>query len=55
MRLAVAAGKLGLSGPRQAILDGIDLALMHGCVPATYRWGANPAARTHTAEGSPAA
>lgn len=55
VRLAVAAGKLALTGPRQAILDGIDLALMHGCVPAIYRWGANPAAQTHTAEGNPAA
>jgi predicted deacetylase len=38
VRVAVAARHLRLSGPRQAMLDAIDLALMHHCVPATYQW-----------------
>jgi hypothetical protein len=37
--LAVTARQLGKVGPRQAMLDAIDLALMHGCVPTVYRWG----------------
>lgn len=53
VRLAVAAKQLAVSGPRQAILDAIDLALMHGAVPAIYR--ANPAARMQTGGESPAA
>lgn len=43
VRIAVAAGQLGRPGPRQAVLDAIDLALMHGCVPAVYRWVPPPA------------
>jgi predicted deacetylase len=43
VRVAVAAGQLRRSGPRQAMLDAIDLALMHGCVPAVYRWAPKPA------------
>ena len=39
VRLAVTAKQLGKVGPRQAMLDAIDLALMHGCVPTVYRWG----------------
>lgn len=38
VRLAVAAGQLRSAGPRQAMLDAVDLALMHGCTPARYRW-----------------
>jgi len=38
VRIAVAAKQLRRSGPRQAMLDAIDLALMHGCAPAVYRW-----------------
>lgn len=38
VRLAVAAAQLGRPGPRQAMLDAIDLALMHRCEPAVYRW-----------------
>ena len=38
VRIAVAAGQLRRSGPRQAALDAIDLALMNGCAPAVYRW-----------------
>lgn len=52
-RLAVAAKQLADSGPRQAILDAIDLALMHGCQPTVYR--ANAAARMQTGGESPAA
>ncbi len=43
VRVAVAAGQLRRSGPRQAMLDAIDLALMHQCSPATYRWEPWPA------------
>jgi len=38
VRIAVAAGQLARPGPRQAVLDAVDLALMHGCAPAVYRW-----------------
>ncbi len=38
VRLAVTARQLSKVGPRQAMLDAIDLALMHGCVPTVYRW-----------------
>lgn len=54
-RLAVAAKQLAEGGPRQAILDAIDLALMHGATPTVYRWGANPAVQTQTGGESPAA
>ncbi|WP_028476220.1 DUF2334 domain-containing protein [Nocardia sp. CNY236] len=37
-RLAVSAAQLGRCGPRQAVLDAVDLALVHGAVGATYRW-----------------
>ena len=43
VRIAVAAAQLRRSGPRQAVLDAIDLALMHQCAPAVYRWQPNPA------------
>ena len=43
VRIAVAAGQLRKSGPRQAMLDAIDLALMHGCTPAVYQWAPRPA------------
>jgi predicted deacetylase len=43
VRIAVAAGQLSRTGPRQAVLDAIDLALMHGCVPEVYRWVSPPA------------
>lgn len=39
VRVAVAARQLRKPGPRQAMLDVVDLALMHGCVPTMYRWG----------------
>ncbi len=43
VRVAVAARQLRKSGPRQAMLDAIDLALMHGCTPAVYEWTPRPA------------
>ena len=41
VRVAVAARQLRKSGPRQAMLDVVDLALMQGCAPAVYRWGSD--------------
>lgn len=38
VRLAVSAKQLQRPGPRQAMLDAVDLALMHQCAPAVYRW-----------------
>ncbi len=38
VRLAVAASHLPKPGPRQAMLDAVDLALMHGCVSDVYKW-----------------
>ncbi|PND56381.1 DUF2334 domain-containing protein [Mycobacterium sp. ENV421] len=38
VRLAVTAKQLRKVGPRQAMLDAIDLALLHGCTPTVYRW-----------------
>ncbi|CAJ1579642.1 DUF2334 domain-containing protein [[Mycobacterium] wendilense] len=38
VRLAVSARQLRKSGPLQAALDVVDLALLHGCVPTVYRW-----------------
>ncbi|KHO17778.1 DUF2334 domain-containing protein [Mycolicibacterium setense] len=38
VRVAVAARHLRRPGPRQAMLDAIDLALLHRCVPTVYRW-----------------
>jgi uncharacterized protein len=43
VRVAVAAGQLRRPGPRQAMLDAIDLALAHHSVPAVYRWDPKPA------------
>lgn len=39
VRVAVAARQLRKPGPRQAMLDVVDLALMHGCTSTVYRWG----------------
>lgn len=55
VRIAVAAKELAKSGPREALLDAVDLALLHECVPSVYRWGATPEARTHMPVGTPAA
>lgn len=38
VRIAVAARHLRRPGPRQAMLDAIDLSLMQGCRPAVYQW-----------------
>lgn len=38
VRVAVAARHLRRPGPRQAMLDAVDLALMHSCVPGVYEW-----------------
>lgn len=43
VRVAVAARHLRKPGPRQAMLDAIDLALMHRCKPAVYEWRPYPA------------
>jgi len=43
VRLAVSAKQLGKPGPRQAMLDAVDLALMHRCAPEIYRWPTRPA------------
>ncbi|BBZ77810.1 DUF2334 domain-containing protein [Mycolicibacterium anyangense] len=40
VRVAVAARQLRKPGPRQAMLDVVDLALMHSCTPTVYRWAA---------------
>ena len=38
VRVSVSAMQLRKPGPRQAVLDAVDLALMHGCTPGVYRW-----------------
>ncbi|ULE35265.1 DUF2334 domain-containing protein [Mycobacterium sp. IDR2000157661] len=38
VRVAVAARHLRKPGPRQAMLDAVDLALMHRCTAGVYRW-----------------
>jgi predicted deacetylase len=43
VRVAAAARHLRKPGPRQAMLDAVDLALMHHCVPAVYEWRPYPA------------
>jgi len=43
VRVAVTARHLRKPGPRQAMLDAVDLALMHQCVPAVYQWDPYPA------------
>ncbi|MGW6379583.1 DUF2334 domain-containing protein [Rhodococcus sp. NPDC055112] len=40
VRLAISAKQLGRSGPRQALLDAVDLSLHHGAQPTGYRWQA---------------
>jgi predicted deacetylase len=42
VRVAVAARHLCRPGPRQALLDAIDLALLHNSVPGVYHWNADP-------------
>ena len=43
VRVAVAARQLGRTGPRQAMLDAVDLALLHRCRPTVYQWREFPA------------
>ena len=38
VRLAISAKQLGRPGPRQAILDAIDLSLHHGAEAGIYEW-----------------
>jgi predicted deacetylase len=38
VRVAVAARHLRRPGPRQAMLDAVDLSLMYECVPVVYEW-----------------
>lgn len=38
VRIAVTAGQLRKPGALQAVLDAVDLALLHGCTPQTYQW-----------------
>lgn len=45
LRLAVTAKQLGMSGPRQAMLDAVDLALHHGVTSDVYRWSPARASR----------
>lgn len=43
VRVAVAARQLRKPGPLQAMLDAVDLALLHRCEPTVYRWQADRA------------
>lgn len=45
VRLSVSAKQLGRPGPRHAVLDAVDLALMHQCAPRVYRWEPRAALR----------
>lgn len=38
VRLAASARQLGRPGPRQAMLDAVDLARLHGLTPTVYQW-----------------
>ncbi|MEV0250345.1 DUF2334 domain-containing protein [Nocardia sp. NPDC050712] len=38
LRLAISAAQLQRPGPRQAMLDAVDLALFHGARSEVYRW-----------------
>ena len=38
VRVAVAARHLRKPGPLQAMVDAVDLALMHACTPTVYHW-----------------
>lgn len=42
VRLSVSARQLGRPGPRQAMLDAIDLSLMHGARAGVYEWFRRP-------------
>ncbi|CPZ58033.1 putative deacetylase [Mycobacteroides abscessus] len=38
VRVAISAKHLRKPGPRQAMIDAIDLALLHGSAPGVYEW-----------------
>lgn len=42
VRIAIATRQLATPGFRQAVLDAVDLALLHDCRPSVYRWGGDP-------------
>ncbi len=42
VRVAAAAGHLRSPGIRLAMLDAVELALMHSCVLAVYEWQSRP-------------
>ncbi|MCB1266394.1 MAG: DUF2334 domain-containing protein [Mycobacterium sp.] len=42
VRLSVAAEQLAGDGPRRAVIDAVELALLHGCTPAVYRCPPGP-------------
>jgi predicted deacetylase len=48
VRLSVSAKQLRCPGPRNAVLDAVDLALMHQCAPQVYRWEPTAALRDAT-------
>lgn len=43
VRLAVSARQLSRPGPRQTVLDAVELAMLHSCAPTVYRWRPEPA------------
>ncbi|OBJ50351.1 DUF2334 domain-containing protein [Mycobacterium sp. 1423905.2] len=43
VRIAVAARHLSKPGPLQAMIDAVDLALLHECTPMVYSWRPNKA------------
>lgn len=43
VRVGVAAPQLRKTGPLQAMLDAVDLALLHGATPTVYEWRADRA------------
>ncbi|SLJ82809.1 putative deacetylase [Mycobacteroides abscessus subsp. abscessus] len=45
LRLAISGAQLQRPGPRQAMLDAVDLALYHGAVSEVYRWQPGPVAQ----------
>lgn len=49
VRIAVSARHLRRPGPRQAMLDAVDLCLLHRCEPAVYGWHPHRPALTDAA------
>lgn len=46
VRIAVGANHLAKPPVLQAVIDAVDLSLMHGCSPGVYRWRRGPAITT---------